>query len=114
MKIIHLADHDPVYRRDLTVLIGKQTDAWEYLSTQEGMEEPLDPTDKALFIHCGSKAWIWVPHLKGPSGIGLLAHEAVHASWWALQYAGIPTSADTEEAYAYYLEFIVRTVLENK
>lgn len=40
--------------------------------------------------------------------IGTLVHEAVHAAHRVLGAAGIPLTTESQEAYAYYVEWLVR------
>jgi hypothetical protein len=51
--------------------------------------------------------WIWTND-KSPI---LLAHEAFHAAHCILQSKGLRLTDDSEEAYAYFIEFIMRKTL---
>lgn len=47
---------------------------------------------------------IW---LKPNAQISVLAHEAVHAAWYALSDLGMKFSDESDEAFAYYIGWIV-------
>lgn len=44
--------------------------------------------------------------------IALLAHELFHATAFVMEEHGVPYSADSEEAWAYYFDHLVRRALE--
>ena len=50
---------------------------------------------------------------KNNKGISTLTHELFHASSFILEGAGIPHTNDTEEAYAYLLEYLVTEALDS-
>lgn len=47
-----------------------------------------------------------------PSAIATLAHEAFHAVEDCLDYHGLPHNEGSSEAWAYYLDFVLRRCLE--
>jgi hypothetical protein len=44
---------------------------------------------------------------------GLIAHEAFHAVWMILATMGVEPSVESEEVYAYMLEYIVNSIRYN-
>jgi hypothetical protein len=55
------------------------------------------------------KPWIlWVHSLKN---VPAIAHEAMHVAAGVLEGRGLKYAADSEEAYTYTMEFILRAVL---
>lgn len=53
-------------------------------------------------------AVIWLR--KGKAKAGELAHEAFHAAHWILQSKGLWLTDSSEEAYAYLIQFIVKSI----
>ena len=51
--------------------------------------------------------FIWCPPAKGN-----LVHECFHAISYTLRRRGLPLNDDTEEAYCYSLQFLVKTIME--
>jgi hypothetical protein len=45
------------------------------------------------------------------AGIAILAHELLHAVSWVLNAKGLPLTDASEEAYTYYLEWLMRESL---
>lgn len=46
--------------------------------------------------------------------LGVLAHEIFHAAMFVFQGIGAKLSADSEECFAYYIEYITNKVLNGK
>jgi hypothetical protein len=51
---------------------------------------------------------------KEPDMLGLVAHEAYHAAYSVLSRIGIQPGFETEEVYAYLIQFLVREILKIK
>ena len=51
---------------------------------------------------------------KEPDILGLVAHEAYHAAYSVLNKIGIQPGFETEEVYAYLIQFLVREILKIK
>ena len=51
---------------------------------------------------------------KEPDTISLVAHESYHASYSILSRIGIQPGLETEEVYAYLIQFLVREILKIK
>ena len=51
----------------------------------------------------GKPIIIWLPNLKDK---GVISHELFHATLSKMQWANIPLTDDTEEAYAYELQYL--------
>ena len=51
---------------------------------------------------------------KEPDMLGLVAHESYHAAYSLLHRIGIQPSFETEEVYAYLIQFLVREILKIK
>lgn len=52
---------------------------------------------------------IW---LNEKAGLGTVAHECFHAVCEILKRSGLKLNAHTEEIYAYYLQFLINTILK--
>jgi len=51
---------------------------------------------------------------KEPDTLGLVAHEAYHAAYSVLTKIGVQPGFETEEVYAYLIQFLVREILKIK
>ena len=51
---------------------------------------------------------------KDPEHLSLVAHEAYHAAYSVLNKVGIQPGFETEEVFAYMIQFLVREILEIK
>jgi len=51
---------------------------------------------------------------KEPDTLGLVAHEAYHAAYAVLNKIGVQPGFETEEVYAYLIQFLVREILKMK
>ena len=51
---------------------------------------------------------------KDAESIGLVAHEAYHASYSVLNRIGIQLGFETEEVYAYLIQFLVKKIITFK
>ena len=72
-----------------------------------------DETDGGfnVYEHNGTEVcFIWS---KGKD-VSIIAHECMHAVGYVLRRKGIPFNADTDEAYAYLLQFLVKEIMSNK
>lgn len=59
-----------------------------------------------------ANVFIWVENdITTPKGVGVLAHEALHAAISIMQVLGITVTDQTEEIMAYFIQFIVTEVL---
>lgn len=51
----------------------------------------------------GKPIIVWLPNLKDK---GVISHELLHATISKMKWAGIPLTEDTEEIYAYELQYL--------
>ena len=49
---------------------------------------------------------------KEPDTLGLVAHEAYHAAYAVLNKIGVQPGFETEEVYAYLIQFLVREIIK--
>ncbi len=100
---------DPVYQIDYIVAGNcARNDALALV----GIHEDHDSEAGAFFD--GETALIYVKNITlEPVTFGSIAHEAFHVVNEVLQNAGMkPPEEDNDEAYAYYLDFIVSKCVE--
>jgi hypothetical protein len=57
---------------------------------------------------CECTGVIWVDDWE------ILHHEVFHAVCWIMRIAGIPLSGDTEDAYAYLMDYLLRRIRKRK
>lgn len=104
---------DPIYGFRYVVVWNATRD---YAAAVVGLDEDEDETcdGAAFFNHKSMEGLIWLrePHLTAHS-LSVVTHECLHITVSALEYAGVaPATEDDDEAHAYYLGFLVRSVLE--
>lgn len=56
----------------------------------------------------------WMLWIESRKNVGALAHEALHVTSGVLEARGMSLRNESEEAYTYTMEFIIRAVLTNK
>lgn len=57
---------------------------------------------------CGCSGVIWIEEWE------VLHHEVFHATCWIMRTAGISLTGETEDAYAYLADYIVRLIKKRK
>ena len=108
-------DVNPWGRR-LYVVVG-ETDARvkAFFKKREGFQEcfTIDPASEAetVVTDKGHVVIRFGPVTKEPTALAeLIAHECMHATYRMLSYVGIALTLDTDEVYAYQLEYLIREV----
>lgn len=112
---------DPVYGIELLFIYGPPSTVTA-AEINAFINEPSDVVTAAFLATvrgltvCGDYPRVVIYLAPGEHGkvgdISTIAHEAQHAVMHVLQRAGIPPTESSDEAYAYYLEFIVTFCLE--
>lgn len=74
-------------------------------------EEYLQRTPLAHTIKMPNNA-VLIHFVKEPTQ-GVIAHEAFHAAWMILATMGVSPSVDSEEVYAYLIEYLVNQINDN-
>jgi len=118
-KTYDLYDH--VYQCPILLIIGgDKIEAQKYfyrrLELEVGDEELFcDESVGSTFSHKKKKGvmiWLKEPP-SNPGTTSILIHECFHAMNIVLQYSGVqPCNYENDEHYAYWLAWLVRTVLE--
>lgn len=55
---------------------------------------------------------LWLPALETFEDIATLTHECLHATAFLLNFSSVPFTESSEEVYAYYIAWMVKSVLE--
>jgi hypothetical protein len=121
-----LTIHDPVYAQDVLVAIGEESEskiiraairAGYGIPDIGAMTEMLEMPD-AAFANVGDRGTgvviIRLRQLRRhrAEDVSTLTHECVHAATMLFDRIGFPLKAKTDEPLAYYVAFLVRSVLE--
>lgn len=115
--------HDPIYHTTYVLLTCKREEIAPWFKSTLGIEwEVGDATGvwATTFSHCsernGSVQVFWFPpspHSRNtdlPGIVSTISHEALHAVTSVLTNKGLPLSVEGDEAYAYYLGWVVEEV----
>lgn len=79
---------------------------------EQNIEKGIGP--KGLTIYANGSIIIWLESLNGSvQDLGCLAHECLHAMARIMEFKDIPLCEGTHEAYAYYMDFLFGSILEN-
>lgn len=120
-KIIHI----DIYRRDITVFIGRHDEfkawisnsdvpsSWEQLV--EAVIESDDNAEASYWYNANNGNGIieLKKHPESREEIATAAHECLHCVMRVLSYIGIPcVEFEANEAYTYLLEYLLMNVLD--
>lgn len=115
--------HEPIYRNNFALLCCPADQAADRLRLvlPEDVCAECDPILKTLdgqgrFIctrHDTSGLFV-VIWLKPSADVPTMAHEALHATWYLLKDKGLRLSEDSEEAYTYMLEWLLREIMTRR
>jgi hypothetical protein len=122
-----LVIHDPVYFQDVLVAIGTGDDAELRIAraVKKAGYDVWDPEELIDLLQLGEAKGrtvmdkdsgavvIRLRRLKpgDPDDVGHLAHECVHAATMLFDRIGFPLKAEFDEPIAYYVQFLVQSVL---
>jgi hypothetical protein len=103
--------HIEVYHTWLNIYVGDTVyDCLFHAGLLRNTTEKTWATTDALFWVCSKKNAWFIAFNKGKINPGTIAHECFHATCRILKQKGILYTEDTEEAYAYLLDYLVTTV----
>lgn len=105
IKVYHLYDY--LYRENIYVFVGspkKMAKKFPHFAPFDSCGRTFYPFDNKWPGVCIwlKKHWDW----------HILAHEAVHAGNWILRNKGVIINRRNDEALAYYVQFIMRDIME--
>jgi hypothetical protein len=118
MALFHQSIEEPIYCFPLAVVVGPLDEVRAWLErTHPQAEFALDWRDDAaarVIEHQDDDGlldglWIWFPP-KPQEVIDACVHEAVHIGSKVLRAHGLRLNKHTEDAYAYYIEFVSRAL----
>ena len=115
--------HEPIYRNNFALLCCPANQAADRLRLvlPEDVCAECDPIFKELncegrFIctRYDTSGLFVVFWLKSSADVPVIVHEAFHAVWYFLRDKGLKLSEDSEEAYTYMLEWLMREILTRR
>lgn len=116
MKIIKI--NTAPYNFQLTLIVEKSEDVLKKYIEKTCKAKFPKPACKAQVFSMNGKDngrgfFVWFKELKYDIKYApILAHEAFHIAVALLGWAGIRITDDSDEAYAYFLEDVVKKILE--
>lgn len=113
MRIIN----DPIYGAafmlqvggDINTLLAKYTKAMKVDPWKREENPRLVGNFSGLSTHKGGCIW-----LKDLKSLPCIAHEAFHATYHVMFFLGIKLDDNSEEAYSYYLEWLIGEILKRR
>lgn len=110
---------DPLFRAPFTVFVSDYDDAVTYMRDRgietDNMGGPQAAKTLLLVQDGASEVLLWFPPdftPRTPEGMGLLAHEALHAVHFTLRHRGVEDSSVLDEVGNYFLEWLVREIAQ--
>lgn len=94
------------------VAVGGSTDDVASLAKDIGLSIELSGHERGRAVVEMGKPWLlWLESLDDPA---VLAHEALHIASGVLEQRGLKHTADSEEAYTYTMEDLMRKAMTAK
>lgn len=105
---ISVCDTDQQFLKGLRKIL--EPHEWQEVSESEymGMQSLNGRTSQFL---SGALILRTVDDPSTPIGAGVIAHEVFHAVHYVMDSVGIPFSDDTNEVYAYHIQFLMEKIL---
>lgn len=104
---------DSVFDRDLYLVSGPLDEVRTYIHNRFGVDYEDTPIidDHGLFLDCDGRYIIYIYEYDGtPHWHSTVAHEALHATFTAMEYIGIEYCSKTEEVFTYYTDSLVKQI----
>lgn len=103
---------DEVYRTTFYLVEGSRDDFSSFIKQTFDHDYKVTGSAHTFFTKQHNAIAIWVqPREWDVEHISVIAHEAFHATTFALDTVGIRLADESDEAFAYYLAWVVRNVL---
>ena len=113
--------HDDVYGRDFIIALA-ETDR-RILAAFKRHGYDLDDEFKSIMVVEGSGRTVLDPEtgahmvrlkdpIKNAEDVAILVHELTHATVQVFGIIGLPINTESDEAFAYYIQYLTRTCLE--
>ena len=117
---------DPVYAQDVLVAIGEESEVKIIRAALKAGYAVPDPEEWGRMLEMSGAdgrtvgdrdTGLVVIRLRrlrrnNPANLATLTHECVHAGTMLFDRIGFPLKNETDEPFAYYVAFLVRSVLE--
>ncbi len=114
----HFIVKSGIYPFDTMVYIGEDNDNLIKVLEKYLSKEDIDYVRESNFARGKSMMFsegqtlLWMRYRpKGIEDLGVLVHEAFHCTTFILEKSGITYSKDSDEAYAYFLQFLVEEIM---
>lgn len=122
LKIKHFLIEDEVFNRKIYVVVGDPEKSRNHLKRKfklsyEDCDSISKENDGCYFSVTNHKSQrkvfvIWVKNFRNtPGDIAVVAHEILHLTFAVMCYIGVKISDDSEEAFTYYMDSILKKVL---
>ena len=107
--------HEPVYNVHYLVMWGSDIEPLRkeissFLKTKYTDDQLKQSMAKFIPDERGMRAIIYFKGNTAP--ISHIVHECFHACYWQLDYIGVRLGRESEEAFAYYLDYLVKTLIK--
>jgi hypothetical protein len=115
---------DPVYHRKVWVAFENSYEEVCKLIPRDGSMDNSEvgkdlfetPSTGAKMVYDDKTGtfFIWFPFDQVTDSIhyALIAHEIFHVVWFTMREVGMPLSDDSDEAYAYYTQFLMQCIIQ--
>lgn len=95
---------------DVVVVISKDTQkSLEMIRAIDTTATIADFDARGVTFTAGSSIVIWMPEVEDQ----IVSHELLHATVAIMNWAGVPLTEDTEEVYAYQLQYLTNEFYKN-
>ena len=105
---------DSVYDRDIYFILSSQELASKFVASRfETPPFPEDDSDGESVETEEGKFLIWIePYDDSPEWYAVLTHEVMHTTFEILKSIGISLRDESEEAYTYYADSLIRQAIK--
>jgi len=104
----------PIYNSTILVVVGEDYDEFMAFLKAHKLRwaSKYELGSKADAVTNNTKCGIIIRFKDNPTA-GTIAHEAFHAAFMSLHDAGLAVTDDSQEAYAYLIDYIVSQIHKN-
>tara|TARA_R110002020_G_scaffold448039_3_gene660682 strand:+ start:1127 stop:1474 length:348 start_codon:yes stop_codon:yes gene_type:complete len=106
----------PLYGGNIKVYIGDSNLFLDHMVNKYSadLSDSVNATTKGLCFTLSNSigeqlTGMWLP---SDYSVAILAHEALHATWYIQDYFGVKVSADNNESQAYLLQYLVEQIMK--
>lgn len=103
---------DPIYRQNYWYICTPTHAEFRKIVLKAGIKiEEKHNTDGGMYVYEQTKGQVIVLWTKNKTA-DLLAHEIMHAVSYCLRRKGLPLTDDSEEAYCYLFQYLMKEIKE--